>query len=107
MGPMRRGPTVLSLSVAITSALCLHPPIISILTFEESLSLVVAADFHLFDLDVLPFVHGDGPHETQVDTEPSVLPGAFQADPHSVRYADPLRVQSSALEAATVTILDF
>ena len=74
-------------------------------TFEESLGLAVSADFHLFYFYILPLVHGDGSDEAQVDAEPSMLSRTFQADPHAVGDADPLRVEPAALEATSVSIL--
>ena len=74
-------------------------------TFEKSLGFLVPANFHLFNLNVLPLVHGDGADEAEMHAESAMLARALETDPYPVGDADPLRVQSAALEAAAVPVL--
>ncbi len=66
---------------------------------QESLRLGVSSHLHLVQLGLFPLVHGDGPHEAEVDAEAAVLAGALQADPDAVGHGHPLRVVRAALEA--------
>lgn len=69
------------------------------LVFEELTGPLITTSLHLFQLQILPLVHGDTADEGQVHSQATVLAAALQTDPDAIGHRHPLGVVGTTLEA--------
>lgn len=75
-----------------------HVRLVARLRLEEQLGRLVAAHFHLLELDVFPLVERDRTHEAQVHAQTAVFARTLEADEYAIGHAHPLRIMGSAFE---------
>ena len=82
-----------------------HAGIVVGLRLEELARLLVAADLHLLQLDVLPLVKRNGAHKAQVNAQTAMLARALEAYEDAVGDAHPLRTVRSTLETELCMVI--